>query len=188
MRLVPVDLNPEDPMPPPVRLRYLPQDGFRLVRSCTDENDRPPGPGDSFAAIGGRLEEDLPLVLGRQAPAALHSVGHIPSSPGLLPPVSRRVPGRAVRVWDFLSSDPVRGSDPTRVRVVLCDELVGPIHPLLATDWPRIGPAAYHATTHEDGLRKEANPQVDRYFAPSPQVEEAASRTLSRWRHGFKSR
>jgi hypothetical protein len=57
-----------------------------------------------------------------------------------------------------------------------------------STNWPRIGPAAYRATTREDGLRREANVHVDSHFVPSPQVEESDARTLSRWRHGFKSR
>ena len=57
-----------------------------------------------------------------------------------------------------------------------------------STDWPRIGPAAYRTTTQEDELRGEANPQVDGHFIASPQVAESISRTLSRWRHGFKSR
>jgi hypothetical protein len=51
-----------------------------------------------------------------------------------------------------------------------------------------IGPAAYHATTQDDGLRREASPQVDSHNFASPQVAESISRTLSRWRHGFKSR
>jgi hypothetical protein len=46
----------------------------------------------------------------------------------------------------------------------------------------------YRTTTQQDGLRGEANPQVEGIFKASPQVVEAASRTLSRWRHGFKSR
>jgi hypothetical protein len=57
-----------------------------------------------------------------------------------------------------------------------------------STDWPRIGPAAYRATTQEDGLRREANPQADSHFIAWPQVVESVSRSLSRWRHGFKSR
>jgi hypothetical protein len=55
-------------------------------------------------------------------------------------------------------------------------------------DWPRNGPATYRTTGQEDGLRGEANPQVERNLLASPQVVEAASRSLSRWRHGFKSR
>jgi hypothetical protein len=39
-----------------------------------------------------------------------------------------------------------------------------------STDWRRIGPAAYLATTQEDGLRREANVQVDSHFIASPQV------------------
>ncbi len=57
-----------------------------------------------------------------------------------------------------------------------------------STRWPRIDPAAYRATTHEDELRREANLQVDRHPMASLQVAEAARATLSRWRHGFKSR
>ena len=55
-------------------------------------------------------------------------------------------------------------------------------------NWPRIGPAAYRTTTQEDGLRGETNTQVDGCLIPSLQVAESISRTLSRWRHGFKSR
>jgi hypothetical protein len=56
-----------------------------------------------------------------------------------------------------------------------------------AVPGPRLGPAAYRATTQEDGLRREANAHVDSRFVPSPQVVESDSRTLSRWRRGFKS-
>jgi hypothetical protein len=57
-----------------------------------------------------------------------------------------------------------------------------------STDWPRIGPAAYCATTQENDLRREANPQLDEHLTASPQVVESVSRTLSRWRHRFESR
>jgi hypothetical protein len=57
-----------------------------------------------------------------------------------------------------------------------------------ATDWPRIGPATHCAMTQEDEWRREANPQVDDHLMASPQPAESPSRTLSRWRHGFKSR
>jgi hypothetical protein len=57
-----------------------------------------------------------------------------------------------------------------------------------STDWPRIGPAAYRAATREDGLRREANPQLDGHLTTSLQAANSAQRTLSRWRHGFKSR
>ena len=53
-----------------------------------------------------------------------------------------------------------------------------------STDWPRIGPAAYRAATREDGLRREANPQLDGHLRASLQVANSAPRTLSRWRHG----
>jgi hypothetical protein len=59
---------------------------------------------------------------------------------------------------------------------------------MASTDWPRIGPAAYRATTQEDGLRGEANPQLDDRLIASPQVVASISRTLSRWRHGFEPR
>jgi hypothetical protein len=57
-----------------------------------------------------------------------------------------------------------------------------------STDWPRIGPAAYRATTQENDLRREANPELDEHLTASPQVVESVSRTLSRWRHGFEPR
>jgi hypothetical protein len=57
-----------------------------------------------------------------------------------------------------------------------------------ATDWPRIGPATHCAMTQEDEWRREANPQVDDHLMATPQVAESPSGTLSRWRHGFKSR
>jgi hypothetical protein len=57
-----------------------------------------------------------------------------------------------------------------------------------STNWPRIGPAAYRATTQEKELRRAANPQVGEHLTASPQVVLSVSRTLSRWRHGFKSR
>jgi hypothetical protein len=57
-----------------------------------------------------------------------------------------------------------------------------------STCWPRIGPATYRATTQEDRVRREANPQVDDHLMSSPQVVESAPRTLSRWRHGFEPR
>src|SRR6266542_3127072 len=57
-----------------------------------------------------------------------------------------------------------------------------------STDWPRIGPAVYCATTQEDELRREENPQVDKHLKASPQVAESAPGTLSRWRHGFEPR
>lgn len=34
-----------------------------------------------------------------------------------------------------------------------------------STNWPRIGPAAYRATTREDGFRREANAHVDSFRA-----------------------
>src|SRR5215216_1704309 len=43
-----------------------------------------------------------------------------------------------------------------------------------STDWPRIGPATYGATTQEDELRREANPQLDEHLKASPQVAELA--------------
>src|SRR6266498_6040969 len=43
-----------------------------------------------------------------------------------------------------------------------------------STDWPRIGPATYGATTQEDELRREANPQLDEHLKASPQVAESA--------------
>src|SRR5512132_4460574 len=57
-----------------------------------------------------------------------------------------------------------------------------------STCWPRIGPAKYRTTTLEDQVRREANTQVDEHLKASAQVVESAPRTLSRWRHGFKSR
>jgi hypothetical protein len=51
----------------------------------------------------------------------------------------------------------------------------------------RIGPATYRTTTQEDQVRREANTQVDEHLKASAQVVESAPRTLSRWRHGFKS-
>ena len=55
-------------------------------------------------------------------------------------------------------------------------------------NWPRLGPATYCAMTQEDELRIEANPQLDKHLKASPQVAESVPGTLSRWRHGFKSR
>jgi len=39
-----------------------------------------------------------------------------------------------------------------------------------STNWPRIGPAACRATTQENDLRREANPQLDEHLTASPQV------------------
>jgi hypothetical protein len=50
---------------------------------------------------------------------------------------------------------------------------------MASTDWPRIGPATYRATTQADGLRREANPHVDSHFMASLQVAETAHGTLS---------
>jgi hypothetical protein len=57
-----------------------------------------------------------------------------------------------------------------------------------STCWPRIGPARYRTTTHEDQVRREAYSQVDEHLKASAQVVESAPRTLSRWRHGFEPR
>jgi hypothetical protein len=38
------------------------------------------------------------------------------------------------------------------------------------------------------GTAGASNPQVRNEIRPSPQVARSAPRTLSRWRHGFKSR
>jgi hypothetical protein len=42
--------------------------------------------------------------------------------------------------------------------------------PRAVANWPRIGPAAYRTMTQEDGLRGEANSQVDGHLIASPQV------------------
>src|SRR5918995_2482714 len=75
------------------------------------------------------------------------------------------------------------------------------VHLALASDdderhWPQVAvldrPAFVPRTT---GRRQEmtgpagaSNPQVSNEIRPSPQVVRSAPRTLSRWRHGFKSR
>src|ERR671911_2234897 len=75
------------------------------------------------------------------------------------------------------------------------------VHLALASDgderhWPQVAaldrPAFVPRTT---GRRQEmtgtagaSNPQVRNEIRPSPQVARSAPRTLSRWRHGFKSR
>jgi hypothetical protein len=57
-----------------------------------------------------------------------------------------------------------------------------------STGWPRIGPATHRTATQEDGLRREASPQVEGHLTASLQVAKSALRTLSRWRHGFEPR
>jgi hypothetical protein len=57
-----------------------------------------------------------------------------------------------------------------------------------STGWPRIGPATHRAATQEDGLRREASPQVEGHLTASLQVAKSAPGTLSRWRHGFEPR
>src|SRR5262245_41151218 len=51
-----------------------------------------------------------------------------------------------------------------------------------------MGPAAYRATTKKDGLRNEANPQVDSHIIASPQVVESVSRTLCKVETRVQSR
>jgi hypothetical protein len=53
----------------------------------------------------------------------------------------------------------------------------------------RIRPGNGRGTSSNDGERLEQpNPHVRDRIRPSPQVTESGPRTLSRWRHGFKSR
>jgi hypothetical protein len=57
-----------------------------------------------------------------------------------------------------------------------------------STCWPRIGPATYRATTQEDGLRREAIAGRRASHGHLRRWRKLALGTLSRWRHGFKSR
>jgi hypothetical protein len=57
-----------------------------------------------------------------------------------------------------------------------------------STGWPRIGPATHRAATQEDGLRREASPQVEGSSHSIAAGSEVGPRTLSRWRHGFEPR
>jgi hypothetical protein len=50
-------------------------------------------------------------------------------------------------------------------------------------NWPRIGPAAYRTTTQEDGLRGEANSQVDGHLITSLQVVESSREHRLRPQH-----
>ncbi len=58
----------------------------------------------------------------------------------------------------------------------------------LAPHWPRIGPAAYRTTTQEDGLRGEANSQVDGHLIASPQVAESSREPSQGGDTGFEPR
>jgi hypothetical protein len=68
-------------------------------------------------------------------------------------------------IWRMRTVGRSRVTDNPAIRQTMYDTVA---------NWPRIGPAAYRTMTQEDGMRGEANSQVDGHLIASPQVAESS--------------